>query len=37
MMLMDLLRRAVESIPGVEVPRTDRALAEVAACLGQVA
>jgi DNA-binding SARP family transcriptional activator len=30
-MLMDLLRRAVESIPGLEVPRTDRALAEIAA------
>jgi DNA-binding SARP family transcriptional activator len=37
MMLMDLLRRAVESIPGLEVPRTDRALAEVAASLGRVA
>jgi DNA-binding SARP family transcriptional activator len=37
MMLMDLLRRAVEAIPGLEVPRTDRALAEVAASLGRVA
>ena len=37
MMLMELLRRAVESIPGLEVPRTDRALAEVAASLGRVA
>ena len=33
----DLLRRAVESVPGLEVPRTDRALAEVAASLGRVA
>jgi hypothetical protein len=36
-MLMTLLRQAVESVPGLQVPRTDRALAEIAASLGQVA
>jgi DNA-binding SARP family transcriptional activator len=30
-MLMDLLRRAVESVPGLAVSRTDEALAEIAA------
>jgi DNA-binding SARP family transcriptional activator len=37
LMLMTLLRQAVESVPGLQVPRTDRALAEIAASLGQVA
>lgn len=36
-MLMGLLRQAVESIPGLEVPRSDRGLAEVAASLVRVA
>jgi DNA-binding SARP family transcriptional activator len=35
--LMRLLRQAVASIPGVEEPRTDRALAEIAASLAGVA